>query len=224
MKKFNKYNRYISLKGLDQNIIERFENLNGKQINECCGCCCEPKECCPSLSTSVFIKYYNEYDLINVLKNTPKVQDLFDINRQFINKSFLFNGASPADSIIPLYFKEPGMSDQLIKGLEPSQKGTNYNTKLYNFINTLIKKYKMTYPVILTKSDGTVQLYFIKGSGTNGKECSIKNSLIEIASLLEELENMEEVTWSQVLDVSIDNLDDVYTFVITCTVDINKFN
>ena len=35
---------------------------------------------------------------------------------------------------------------------------------------------------------------------------------------------MEEITWSQVLDISIDNLDDVYTFVITCTVDINKFN
>ena len=222
MKKFNKYNRYISLKGLDQNLIERFENLNGKQINECCGCCCEPKECCPSQTSLVFIRYYNEYDLINVLKTTPKVQDLFDINRQFINKNFLFNGASPADSIIPLYFKEPGMTDQLTKGLvEPSQKGTNYNTKLYNFINALIKKYKMTYPVILTKSDGTVQLYFIKGTGTNGKEGSIKNSLIEVAALLEEL---EDVTWTQVLDISIDNVDDVYTFVVTCTVDINKFN
>ena len=38
---------------------------------------------------SVYVRYYNEYDLINVLKTTPKVQDLFDINRQFINKNFL---------------------------------------------------------------------------------------------------------------------------------------
>ena len=163
MKKFNKYNRYISLKGLDQNLIERFENLNGKQINECCGCCCEP-ECCKEIISPqylVYIKYYTENEVINNLKGQVKVQDLFDINRQFINKNFLFNGASPADSIIPLYFKEPGISDQ-INPIDTIKKGTNYNTKLYNFINALIKKYKMTYPTILTRTDGSVQLYFIK--------------------------------------------------------------
>jgi hypothetical protein len=81
----------------------------------------------------------------------------------------------------------------------------------------------MTYPIVLTREDGSVQLFFIKGTGTNGKEGSIKNSLIEVAELLEDLDEMEEITWSQVLDASIDNADDVYTFVITCTVDINKF-
>lgn len=232
MKSFNKYNNYISLKGLEEKLIERFENLDGKQINECCGCCCEPTcgcgdaKCCDTYST-VFIKFYSEYEVINKLNSCAKVQDLFDIHRQFNNKNFIYGGPSPADAEIPLYFKEPceynlpsiNNDGKLIS----IPKGTEHNGKLYNFINSLLKKYKMTYPIVITKSDTSIQLFFIKGTGTNGKECSIKNSLIEVAELLEELEDLEEITWTQVLDVSIDNLDDVYTFVITCTIDINKF-
>lgn len=225
MKKFNNYNRYISLKGLDNNLVERFSNLNGKQINECCcgcGCdakCCEPTTCCNNSNT--FIKYYSDYDVINNIKGQLKVQDLFDIHRQYNNRSFFFGNASPADVLIPLYFSEPNILSQSL--LQQANTGPQYNKKLYDFIVSLLKKYKMTYPIVLIRQDGSIQLYFIKGTGTNGKEGSIKSSLQEIASLLDTLENSEEITWSQVLDISIDNLDDVYTFVITCTVDINKF-
>ena len=86
----------------------------------------------------------------------------------------------------------------------------------------LHNQYQLTYPTILSKMDGTIQLFSIKGTGTNGQEGSIKNSLIEIAELLDNLESYEAITWAQVLDVAIDNIDDIYTFVITCTIDINK--
>ena len=41
--------------------------------------------------------------------------------------------------------------------------------------------------------------------------------------MLGDLEKNENITWSQVLDVSIDNADDVYSFVITVMCDQNKF-
>lgn len=225
MKSFNK--KYVSLKGLDKNISEHLENLSGKEINECCcGCGCDCKCADPCCSDSAFIYFHSEYEVRDRLKYNVKVQDLFNINRQFLNKQFMFGGATPADALIPLYFKEPQMMipqvpGGLVQGSE--QHGTEFNTELYNFINKLLKDYKLTYPIVLTREDGSVQLFFIKGTGTNGKEGSIKNSLIEVAELLEDLDEMEDITWSQVLDASIDNADDVYTFVITCTVDINKF-
>ena len=222
MKSFNK--KYVSLKGLDKNISEQLQNLSGKEINECCGCDCK---CCePTCVDSTFIYFHSEYEVIDRLKYNVKVQDLFNINRQFLNKQFMFGGTTPADVLVPLYFKEPQISiPQIPSGLVQTsiKQGTEFNTELYSFINALLKEYKMTYPVVLTKGDGSVQLFFIKGTGTNGKECSIKSSLIEVAELLEDLDSMEEITWSQVLDASIDNLDDVYTFVVTCTIDINKF-
>ena len=224
MKSFNK--KYVSLKGLDKNISEQLQNLSGKEINECCGCGCDCKCCEPTCGDSAFIYFHSEYEVRDRLKYNIKVQDLFNINRQFLNKQFMFGGATPADALIPLYFKEPQMMISQVPGglVQASvQHGTEFNTELYNFINKLLKDYKLTYPIVLTNSDGSVQLFFVKGTGTNGKEGSIKNSLIEVAELLEDLDEMEEITWSQVLDASIDNADDVYTFVITCTVDINKF-
>jgi len=223
MKSFNK--KYVSLKGLDKNISEHLENLSGKEINECCGCGCDCKCCEPCDGTS-FIYFHSEYEVRDRLKYNVKVQDLFNINRQFLNRQYLFGGATPADVLIPLYFKEPQMTIPKVPGSlvqASEQTGTEYNTKLYEFINKLLKDYKLTYPIVLTNSDGGVQLFFVKGTGSNGKECSIKSSLIEVAELLADLDEMKEITWSQVLDASIDNLDDIYTFVITCTIDINKF-
>ncbi len=221
MKSFNK--KYVSLKGLDKNISEQLENLSGKEINECCGCDCK---CCEPVCSDTFIYFHSQYEVTDRLKYNVKVQDLFNINRQFLNRQYLFGGATPADVLVPLYFKEPQMMIPKVPGglvQTSEQQGTEYNTKLYEFINKLLKDYKLTYPTVLTKSDSSVQLFFVKGTGTNGKECSIKSSLIEVAGLLDDLDKMKEITWSQVLDASIDNLDDIYTFVITCTIDINKF-
>ena len=53
--------------------------------------------------------------------------------------------------------------------------------------------------------------------GTNGKECSIKNSLSDAAVILAKLEARKEIEWAQVLDIAIDNADDFYTFLFTFT-------
>ena len=35
---------------------------------------------------------------------------------------------------------------------------------------------------------------------------------------------MKEIDWAQILDVSIDNIDDIYNFVVTCTISGDMFN
>lgn len=83
------------------------------------------------------------------------------------------------------------------------------------YIHWLIKKYKMQYVVLEQDDNKKPQITFIKHTGSNGKECSIKQSLMDIYFLLNDLEREEKVEWSQVLDISIDVLDDVYDFAIT---------
>ena len=38
---FLTYN-YISLEGIDEELVKSINNLDGQKINECCDCCCEP--------------------------------------------------------------------------------------------------------------------------------------------------------------------------------------
>lgn len=83
------------------------------------------------------------------------------------------------------------------------------------YIHWLIKKYSMKYVVLEQDDDMKPQITFIKHTGTNGKERSIKQSLMDVYFLLNDLEQEERVEWAQVLDVSIDVLDDVYDFAIT---------
>ena len=73
-----------------------------------------------------------------------------------------------------------------------------------------------------TKINGEVQVYAVKCTGSNGKENSIKTSLEEVAKILTKLDSKSEIQWSQVLDVSIDNIDDLYAFVITFVLDADK--
>lgn len=52
-------------------------------------------------------------------------------------------------------------------------------------------------------------------TGTNGAEGSIKNSLIEVYDVLNQMEKWENVNHVDVADVSIDRPDDLYDFAIT---------
>lgn len=79
----------------------------------------------------------------------------------------------------------------------------------------LVNKYKMFHPILWKDEYRSPRITFIVQSGTNGKEGSIKNSLLEVYNLLYELDNEEKVKWSQVLDIYIDNADDLYDFLIT---------
>ena len=58
----------------------------------------------------------NDYEVIDNLKIHPTVQDLFNIHRQYNNKSFVFGGCTPNDATTPLYFTEPGPIIQQLNG------------------------------------------------------------------------------------------------------------
>ena len=43
-----------------------------------------------------------------------------------------------------------------------------------------------------------------------------------MAKLLGKLESKSEIVWAQILDVSIDNIDDLYSFVVTFVLNKDK--
>lgn len=221
---------YISLNGINETYKKLIINLQGKQINECCcGCdckCCEP--CCCETPQS-FIFFYSEKEIVNKLKTDVKVQDIFNIHHQFDNR-FRYMKDEDALKIVdePLYFKSNIISNCTVQDCPTSDcqllmasKSINHNYKLYELIKSIRSTFNCTYPTVMSDDNGEIQVFIVKGCGTNGQECSIKNSLIEVAKMLDKLDKMEQITWSQVLDVSIDNIDDVYNFLVTFTINTN---
>lgn len=99
-------------------------------------------------------------------------------------------------------------------GLE-NKSNIGFDECTIEYIHWLIKRYRIKYVVLEHDENMKPQITFIKHTGSNGKECSIKQSLMDIYFLLNDLEREERVEWAQVLDISIDVLDDVYDFAIT---------
>ena len=223
---------YISLNGIDEEYKQLINNLQGQQINECCCCCnCEPTcgEPCEGTRCNSLYCFSSEQEIINKLSTDPTVQDIFNIHRQFDNR-FRFMMGDDCMKIVgePLYFKSYMVQNSAPQdfptskgGLLQASKSINSNEKLYNLIKTIKEMFNCTYPIVMGRDDDEIQVFMIKGGGTNGHECSIKNSLIEVAKMLDKLDKMENITWSQVLNVSIDNLDDVYNFLVTFTINTN---
>ena len=216
----------ISLIDLDEDAKSKLENLEGYKINECCGCCCcgDAKCCEPSCGCSdnpsynQIVYFYSEHEIVERLKTVIKVTDILNINKQFNQ----FKYVNKVGEIEPLYFKE-WMNVEIMQQLPSGFNHLNNNEKLYNFIKELCEAHKLQYPICLQRIDNKIQLYFVKFTGSNGKEGSIKTSLTGVAKTLSELEKHDEIDWAQVLDVSIDNADDVYSFVITVTCEPDKF-
>lgn len=217
MKNLNDFinNQYISFEGLDEEDIENISNLKGQVIHECCDCCkcCEP--CCgtcigedPFANDQAFKMYfYSEREIVEKLKTVVTVQDLFNLHSQFSYNRFALRSN---ENKCPLIFTEKLMlpSGELMQG-----RSYINNIKLLD----IIQKSELSEVVILVRLDNSIQVFGLKYTGTNGKEGSIKNSLIDVSKKLTELERINEINWAQVLDVSIDNADDVYTFLITFT-------
>lgn len=209
-------NKTISLKGYDKEITEKLSNLNNYYINECCCCGCDCKCSEPCETPQSFIYFYSENEIVNKLKTDVKVQDIFNLHNQFGDRfRYVPNGKEMDIVFQPLYFKDntcyPGNIIEIPTLFT--------NAKFYAFIQKIVKEFNFTYPTVLSKCDGKIQLFFIMGGGTNGEECSIKSSLVKAVQVLNGLEGHKEIDWAQVLDVSIDNLDDVYNFVVTCTIE-----
>lgn len=233
MKKFNEtYNNKFNIKDIDIDIQEKFNNLNGQTINECCcDCCCgEPKCCstelCTSCDNSSFpIKFYSEKSISDMLTKKITVMNMFDIHNQFDMLAYRNYEAIQMLNNSPLFFAELNSTTAMSTMPEAfSAAMTNMrkyqNSKAFNlFIKTLVKKYTFNSPIVFCEGDGSISLYLVKNTGTNGAEGSIKNSFREIYELMNELESYEEITHTNCLDVSIDNCDDVYSFVIRVNLD-----
>lgn len=231
MKKFNETykNTKLDLSKFDKEIQEKFANLDGKQITECCSCnCCPCSDPCPSdvcgcncsSIPSFPIKFFNEYEIVNKILTDLKVIDMYDIHTQFTNGNFYSNDVRVILENAPLFFNEQvimtAKGDQIMLDVSPAIKDSKIISGL---VKTLTKKYGMTTPLVLCRIDGSANIYLIKNTGTNGKEGSIKNSLKEIYDLLGQIETMTEVSSAWCPNISIDNADDVYSFIIAISLD-----
>lgn len=217
MKKLSKIsNNIISLSNLSESCKDKLSNLDGYEINECCGCCdgcCQDcaKTCCEpcSASSDQICYFYSENEIVNRLKTTVKVTDILNIHKQFNRFKFV----SSVGDIEPLYFKDK-LSIEIMQQLPAGYNTYNSSEDVYSFIKELCTTYSLQYPVCVVELDNTLHLYFIKFNGSNGEECSIKSSLEEVAQLLGELEKNKKIQRAQVLDVSIDDMDDTYAYVV----------
>lgn len=209
-----------------------------------CDCTCEPNQCDPTTVTAPtpvienqFGRFNSEQEITSELDSQPKATTLYDIHSQF--GRFNFRADKNDRYIEPLYFghKDYKLSGEIVNrenGDMPTRKAdpqsieqlyevtTNTNKKIYKVVNDVVSVFELQCPVVQTKVNGEVQVYAIKTTGTNGKENSIKSSLEEVAKILGKLESKSEIQWAQVLDVAIDNIDDLYTFVLTFVLDKEK--
>ena len=232
----------ISLNGISEELKEKIANLEGQVINECC-CNCLPdpdcgNSCCDcttceepiKIQCNSFGRFNSEEEITRELDTTPKVMTLYDIHNQFDRFNFVSDVKKTHTT--PLYFgyKNYDLCGEVIhreNGDMPNSEAnsesvkslydvvTCQNKKIYKAVTEIVSEFDLRCPTIQTKLNGEVQVYTVKHTGTNGKENSIKSSLEEIAKLLNKLESRSDIKWSQVLDVSIDNIDDLYTFLVT---------
>ena len=245
---------YISLDGINEELKDKIINLEGYEINECCGCgCLGGTECCPcepecnkccdpaAIKSPVVInqfgRFNSEQEIVRELDAQPKVNTLYDIHSQFGRFNFVKDAKKM--HVEPLYFghKEYCVSGEPVNrenGDMPNREtnsdierqlydvATIQNKKIYKVVTDIVTAFDLVSPVVQTKINGEVQVYAVKCTGSNGKENSIKTSLEEVAKILTKLDSKLEIQWSQVLDVSIDNIDDLYAFVITFVLDADK--
>ena len=238
MKKLNEFinDRYISLEGLNEEEIEKLSNLDGAVIHECCsdcecdcGCGCDCG-CCPtevptvgpelpgSACTPIVqpLEVDMAYKAIENFRNIaycPKVQDLYSLSSALTPKG-RFMEYTTDSAKEPIY----------ITNYSCVSKSFEFSKKLNAFVKEVSSTLDLTIPVVYNDSNADeLKVFFLKHTGTNGKEGSIKNSLSEIVKILNKLEGYKEITWAQVLDVSIDSLDDVYSFLLIITLDTSSY-
>ena len=235
MKKLSEITKPIlNLSELDKNIVERFKDLVGKEINECCcDCCCgEPKccstelcgePCCKSCECSSFnILYYGEQAIVQKLIGCLKAKDIYDIFNQFTMCQFRSKEACEVLTNSPLFFSE--MCTSTCQSSETASILTNSrnlkDSKEFNkYVKDICKRFGVTNPIVLSTMDNETSIFCIKNTGTNGKEGSIKNSFLQMYDMMNSMEEQDEITHVNCLDVSIDSLDDVYSFVVRINLD-----
>ena len=239
MKKLNEYvnDRYISLEGLNEEEIEKLSNLDGAIIHECCAdcecdCCCPCEDPCvggacigtevPSVGGTYTpgqvapVEVDMATKAIETFKSIayyPKVQDLYTISSALSPRG-RFNDFILDSNKEPIYIANYGNISR----------NFDFSKKLPAFVKEVSSTLGLSTPVVYNDCNADeLKVFFLKHTGTNGKEGSIKNSLSEMAKILSKLEGYKEITWAQVLDVSIDSLDDVYSFLVVVTLDTTTY-
>lgn len=72
-----------------------------------------------------------------------------------------------------------------------------------------IKDHYETFAVV-PRGKSKLQVYMTISNGTNGAEGCIINPMEDVLNVLKDLRKYKGVTWSQLLEVGIDNADDLY--------------
>lgn len=78
-----------------------------------------------------------------------------------------------------------------------------------------IKDHYETFAVI-PRGESKLQVYMTISNGTEG--CII-NPIEDVLNVLKDLRKCKGVTWSQLLEVGIDNADDLYWWYVTFSID-----
>ncbi len=190
----------------------------------------------PMTTNKLSLTFMNDGEILRLLDSQPKVDTIRGIyNNKFYKYCFT---EDPERAIEPMYI---GSKDYTIKSVVNRENGdmpnnianpdediksydvaTIQNKKIYKATKEICDEFDLVCPIIETKINGEVQVYTIINLGTNGKEGSIKSSLEDVAQILNSLDKRSDIKWSQVLDVAIDNIDDLYYFLITFTFEPDK--
>ena len=81
-----------------------------------------------------------------------------------------------------------------------------------------IKDHYETFAVV-PRGKSKLQVYMTISNGTNGAEGCIINPMEDVLNVLKDLRKYKGVTWSQLLEVGIDNADDLYWWYVTFSID-----
>lgn len=81
-----------------------------------------------------------------------------------------------------------------------------------------IKDHYETFAVV-PRGKSKLQVYMTISNGTNGAEGCIINPMEDVLNVLKDLRKCKGVTWSQLLEVGIDNADDLYWWYVTFSID-----
>lgn len=88
----------------------------------------------------------------------------------------------------------------------------------YDTLGALKNLYYETFAVV-PRGESRLQVYMTISNGTNGAEGCIINPMEDVLNVLKDLRKCKGVTWSQLLEVGIDNADDLYWWYVTFSID-----
>ena len=99
--------------------------------------------------------------------------------------------------------------------------GKSLQDNVLGYIEDIILNIKDHYETfaVIPRGESKLQVYMTISNGTNGAEGWIINPMEDVLNVLKDLRKCKGVTWSQLLEVGIDNADDLYWWYVTFSID-----